>query len=132
MSDRKHKKCITCHNGVGPNSPGWKGGTYRKKGYVMKWTADRGYVFEHVLVMEGILGRYLEEGENVHHKNGVKDDNRPKNLELWVRPQPTGIRASDAIRWALEVLAKYGRNTDAVEDGQHAGSNPADSTRVVH
>jgi hypothetical protein len=74
------------------------------------------YVFEHILVMERILGRYLLPEESVHHRNGVRDDNRPENLELWTRPQPTGIRVTDAIAWASEILARYADFPDTPSD----------------
>lgn len=68
---------------------------------------QRGYVAEHRLVMEEGLGRYLTEDESVHHKNGVRDDNRPENLELWSTSQPYGQRVEDKISWAHEILQKY-------------------------
>jgi hypothetical protein len=65
--------------------------------------------------MERLLGRYLQPGENVHHLNGVRDDNRPENLELWSEPQPTGIRVTDAVTWAHEIIARYEGKSDFSE-----------------
>lgn len=99
-------QCVPCCN----RSRIHEGRTRHKKGYVMVRALDhpRGpYVFEHILVLEAHLGRLLYADETVHHRNGVKDDNALGNLELWVKPQPSGIRATDAVKWASEILRRY-------------------------
>jgi len=55
------------------------------------------WVQEHRLVMAEKLGREILPRERIHHRNGVRGDNRPENLELWTldHKDPPGVRVSD-------------------------------------
>lgn len=84
----------------GELSPRWKGGVRMRHGYrtIRAPTHPRaqgGYVWEHVLVAEKMLGRFLTPGEEVHHINRVKTDNRPENLKVY---------ASHREHWVAEHL----------------------------
>jgi hypothetical protein len=81
-------------------------GTIDRNGYRVFRKGPKA-VFEHRMVMEELLGRPLTRDENVHHKNGVRCDNRPENLELWSTSQPHGQRVEDKVNWAVEYLARY-------------------------
>ncbi len=66
--------------------------THTSGGYVNRRLKPGVWVGEHVLVMESVLGQRLPEGASVHHKNGVRDDNAPENLEAWSSAHPSGQR----------------------------------------
>ena len=68
----------------------WKGRLTDKDGYVVIHCKGHPYarkhthyIFEHRLVMEDSLGRFLLPTEVVHHLNGLRDDNRIENLQLF-------------------------------------------------
>lgn len=91
---------------LGPGGPliAAKGtGTITKEGYRRVRTAAGRRVLEHVAVMEQHLGRRLVPGENVHHKHGMRSENKIEDLELWFKMQPSGQRVTDL----MEYIATY-------------------------
>lgn len=106
------KSCGCLLKRRGPAHPAWRGGRCIQEGYVVCTIYDASgharRVKQHRLVMEQRLGRRLRRNETVHHRNGVRTDNRLRNLELWVKVQPAGQRVRDMVRFAKQILRIYG------------------------
>lgn len=105
------KKCAGLFNNSRPKTGEehhvWRGGSHLRDGYVYIYQPGMpvGYKYraEHAVVMEKMLGRKMIKGESVHHINGLRNDNRPENLQLWVTPQHSGQRPIDLARWVVKT-----------------------------
>lgn len=115
----------------GSDTANWRGGRFTTvRGYVYVYRPEHphatkaGYVFEHRLVMEEMLGRLLEAGEVVHHRNGKKGDNRPENLELEASKAAHAQKHFDAVKVVHELQAEIERlrseNADLRIQAKHA------------
>ena len=74
---------------TGDKNPNWKGGRMIDyDGYVLILNPDHpraniyGYIGEHVLVAENILGNFLPQGAIPHHHDGNRSNNVPSNLVI--------------------------------------------------
>ena len=92
LSEGRHIRCNSCaakQHSHGRKNSNWKGGRYKNGGYIYiykpthPFAYNGRYIREHRLIIEKKIGRYLHRWEVVHHINGVKDDNKLKNLKLF-------------------------------------------------
>ena len=97
---------------TGKKSLAWKGGKHKHaSGYIWIYKPNHPFcgvrknVFEHRLVVEFQIDRYLRPEETCHHLNKIKDDNRPENLMAFINKSahtrfhynPNNVKSSEII-----------------------------------
>ena len=104
----KRKYCsITCSTIANRRAKPQVPARLNQDGYKVLWTKGKP-TLEHRHVAEQMIGRELLPHETVHHKNGDRGDNRPENLEVWIKRPHAGQRPEDLIPWMIQVLTAYG------------------------
>ena len=115
-SDLKYNRGKFCSHSCrssGKFNSHWIGGRRMGHKYIRIWQPNHpyaqkeGYVFEHRLIMEKLIGRYLSLQEVVHHKNKNTKDNRPENLELF---ESDSLHRHFTIRGKNNPNYRHGRN----------------------
>lgn len=104
LKSRYSKECIKCAKPASTGEITWRTNAH---GYIVGLNSNRKQVSQHRVIMSQHLGRELLPHENVHHMNGIKDDNRIENLELWSKSQPSGQRVEDKLAWCRWFIDQY-------------------------
>jgi hypothetical protein len=97
-SKARKRGFIKGHQNRGGNSYLWKGGRIKNhQGYILikmpenPFCDANGYIREHRFIMEQHIGRNLKPNEEVHHINGINDDNRLENLVVLTKAKHTSL-----------------------------------------
>lgn len=86
-SGNNERKFIHGHNIKGENNQNWKGGKRHHCGYILLLKPDHpkadktGYIREHRYIYEQYYKCCLLDWVDIHHINGIRNDNRIENLE---------------------------------------------------
>jgi hypothetical protein len=117
LASRGKRFVYTHHLGSGERNTHWKGGVATDgAGHVMVRNPDmsgKKYVLRSHLVAQAMVGRQVRLGENVHHLNGDKTDDRPDNLVVLTTAEHLAAhRAQNPDRYRSPIRSKL--NADVV------------------